>query len=414
MSMNKTRDAKDLIVGLDIGTSKIIAVVAEVTPEGRLSIIGTGGHESRGLKKGVVVNIDTTVGSIQRALEEAELMADCKISRVFTGIAGSHIRSFNSHGMVAIKDREVTQVDIDRVIETARAVNIPTDQHILHILTQEFIIDGQEDVREPLGMSGMRLEVKVHIVTGAVSAAQNIVKCVRRCGLDVGDLILQPLASSLACLTDDEKELGVALVDIGGGTTDIAVFTQGAIRHTAVIPIAGDQITNDIAMALRTPTPEAEDIKTRHGVAMQRLAGADEMIEVPGIGDRGPRSMSRQALAAVIEPRVEELFQLIQQTLRESGYEELLSSGVVLTGGSAALPGLVELGEEMFSMPVRVGSPKYDGSLADVVKGPRYATAIGLLFEGLAQRQHHGRVLQKTGSLKNVAGRMKTWFQGNF
>ena len=414
MSMNKTRDAKDLIVGLDIGTSKIIAVVAEVTPEGRLSIIGTGGHESRGLKKGVVVNIDTTVGSIQRALEEAELMADCKISRVFTGIAGSHIKSFNSHGMVAIKDREVTQVDIDRVIETARAVNIPTDQQILHILTQEFIIDGQEDVREPLGMSGMRLEVKVHIVTGAVSAAQNIVKCVRRCGLDVGDLILQPLASSLACLTDDEKELGVALVDIGGGTTDIAVFTQGAIRHTAVIPIAGDQITNDIAMALRTPTPEAEDIKIRHGVAMQRLAGADEMIEVPGIGDRGPRSMSRQALAAVIEPRVEELFQLIQQTLRESGYEELLSSGVVLTGGSAALPGLVELGEEMFSMPVRVGSPKYDGSLADVVKGPRYATAIGLLFEGLAQRQHHGRVLQKTGSLKNVAGRMKIWFQGNF
>jgi len=414
MSMNKTRDAKDLIVGLDIGTSKIIAVVAEVTPEGRLSIIGTGGHESRGLKKGVVVNIDTTVGSIQRALEEAELMADCKISRVFTGIAGSHIKSFNSHGMVAIKDREVTQYDIDRVIETARAVNIPTDQQILHILTQEFIIDGQEDVREPLGMSGMRLEVKVHIVTGAVSAAQNIVKCVRRCGLEVGDLILQPLASSLACLTDDEKELGVALVDIGGGTTDIAVFTQGAIRHTAVIPIAGDQITNDIAMALRTPTPEAEDIKIRHGVAMQRLAGADEMIEVPGIGDRSPRSMSRQALAAVIEPRVEELFQLIQQTLRESGYEELLSSGVVLTGGSAALPGLVELGEAMFSMPVRVGSPKYEGSLADVVKGPRHATAIGLLFEGLAQRQHHGRVLQKTGSLKNVAGRMKTWFQGNF
>ena len=414
MSMNKTRDAKDLIVGLDIGTSKTIAVVAEATPEGRLQIIGTGSHASRGLKKGVVVNIDTTVGSIQRALEEAELMADCKISRVFTGIAGSHIRSFNSHGMVAIKDREVSQFDIDRVIETARAVNIPTDQQILHILKQEFIIDGQEDVREPLGMSGMRLEVKVHIVTGAVSAAQNIVKCVRRCGLEVGDLILQPLASSLACLTEDEKELGVALVDIGGGTTDIAVFTQGAIRHTAVIPIAGDQITNDIAMALRTPTPEAEDIKIRHGVAMQRLAGGEEMIEVPGIGDRGPRSMSRQALAAVIEPRVEELFQLIQQTLRESGYEELLSSGIVLTGGSAVLPGLMELGEAMFSMPVRVGSPKYEGSLADVVKGPRYATAIGLLYEGLAQRQHHGRVLDKTGSLKNMAGRMKTWFQGNF
>jgi cell division protein FtsA len=412
--MKQTRDAKDLIVGLDIGTSKVIAVVAEVTPEGKLSIIGTGSHESKGLKKGVVVNIDTTVGSIQRALEEAELMADCKIARVFTGIAGSHIKSFNSHGMVAIKDREVSQFDIDRVIETARAVNIPTDQQILHILTQEFIIDGQEDVREPLGMSGMRLEVKVHIVTGAVSAAQNIVKCVRRCGLDVGDLILQPLASSLACLTDDEKELGVALVDIGGGTTDVAVFTQGAIRHTAVIPIAGDQITNDIAMALRTPTPEAEEIKVRHGVALQRLAGADEMIDVPGIGDRGPRSMGRQALAAVIEPRVEELFQLVQQTLRESGYEELLSSGIVLTGGSAALPGLIELGEEMFSMPVRVGNPKYEGSLADVVKGPRYATAIGLLYEGLGQRQHHGRVLEKGGSLRGIAGKMKTWFQGNF
>jgi cell division protein FtsA len=412
--MNKSRDANDLIVGLDIGTSKIVTVVAEVTPEGRMQIIGTGSHESRGLKKGVVVNIDTTVNSIQRALEEAELMADCKISRVYTGIAGSHIKSFNSHGMVAIKDKEVTQFDIDRVIETARAVNIPTDQQILHILTQEFIIDGQEDVREPLGMSGMRLEVKVHIVTGAVSAAQNIVKCVRRCGLEVGDLILQPLASSLACLTEDEKELGVALVDIGGGTTDVAVFTQGAIRHTAVIPIAGDQITNDIAMALRTPTPEAEDIKLRYGVAMQRLAGAEEMIEVPGIGDRGPRSMSRQALAAVIEPRIEELFSLVQQSLRESGYEELLSSGIVLTGGSANLPGMVELGEEMFSMPVRIGSPKYEGSLADVVKSPRHSTAIGLLYEGMAQRQHQGRILQKTGSFKNMAGKMKAWFQGNF
>ncbi|HEY4375220.1 MAG TPA: cell division protein FtsA [Burkholderiales bacterium] len=412
--MNKSRDGSELIVGLDIGTSKIVTVVAEVTPEGRMQIIGTGSHESKGLKKGVVVNIDTTVNSIQRALEEAELMADCKISRVYTGIAGSHIKSFNSHGMVAIKDKEVTQFDIDRVIETARAVNIPTDQQILHILTQEFIIDGQEDVREPLGMSGMRLEVKVHIVTGAVSAAQNIVKCVRRCGLEVGDLILQPLASSLACLTDDEKELGVALVDIGGGTTDVAVFTQGAIRHTAVIPIAGDQITNDIAMALRTPTPEAEDIKIRHGVAMQRLAGAEEMIDVPGIGERGPRSMSRQALAAVIEPRVEELFSLVQQSLRESGYEELISSGVVLTGGASVMPGMVELGEEMFSMPVRVGAPKYDGSLADVVKSPQHSTAIGLLYEGMTQRAHHGRILQKSTSLKNLAGKMKTWFQGNF
>jgi len=409
-----TREHKDLIVGLDIGTSKIVTVVAEVTPEGGLSIIGTGSRESLGLRKGVVVNIEETVASIQRSLEEAELMAGCKISQVYTGIAGSHIKSFNSHGMVAIKDKEVSQADIARVIETARAVNIPTDHQILHVLTQEFIIDGQEDVREPLGMSGVRLEVKVHIVTGAVSAAQNIVKCVRRCGLEVTDLILQPLASSLAVLTDDEKELGVALVDIGGGTTDVAVFTGGAIRHTAVIPIAGAQITNDIAMALRTPTQDAEDIKLRFGVASQRLAGEDDAIEVPGIGDRGPKSMSRQALAAVIEPRVEELFSLVQQSLRDSGYEELLSSGIVLTGGSAQLPGMVELAEEIFSMPARIGLPRYQGGLAEVVKGPRHATAVGLLFEGLAQRQMHGRMLEKTGRFRTVAQRMKDWFTGNF
>src|SRR5476651_185315 len=300
-----TKDAKNLIVGLDIGTSKVVAVVAEVMSDGRHEVIGLGQHESKGLKKGVVVNIEATVQSIQRALEEAELMADCKITNVFTGIAGSHIRSFNSSGMVAIKDKEVTQTDVARVIETAKAVNIPADQQILHILTQEFIIDGQGDVREPLGMSGIRLEVKVHIVTGAVSAAQNIVKCVRRCGLEVSDLILQPLASSLAVLTEDEKELGVCLVDIGGGTTDVAIFREGAIRHTAVIPIAGDQITNDIAMALRTPTQEAEAIKTRHGVALRQLADPNEMIEVPGIGDRAPRVMSRQTLAEVIEPRAE-------------------------------------------------------------------------------------------------------------
>ena len=409
-----TRDQKDIIVGLDIGTSKVVTVVAEVTPEGRLAIIGTGSRESLGLRKGVVVNIEETVRSIQRSLEEAELMAGCKITTAYTGIAGSHIKSFNSHGMVAIKDKEVSQADIARVLETARAVNIPTDHQILHVLTQEFIIDGQEDVREPLGMSGVRLEVKVHIVTGAVSAAQNIVKCVRRCGLEVTDLILQPLASSLAVLTDDEKELGVALVDIGGGTTDVAVFTGGAIRHTAVIPIAGSQITNDIAMALRTPTQDAEDIKLRYGVASQRLAGTDDMIDVPGIGDRGSRSMSRQALAAVIEPRVEELYSLVQQSLRDSGYEELLSSGVVLTGGSSQLPGMVELAEEMFSMPVRIGTPRYQGGLEEVVKGPRHATAVGLLFEGLAQRQQRGRFMEKTGRFRSVAQSMKAWFAGNF
>lgn len=291
-----TRDIKDLIVALDIGTSKVVAVVAEILPEGRFEVLGLGQHESRGMRKGVVVNIETTVNSIQRALEEAELMADCKIRDVYAGIAGSHIRSFNSSGMVAVKDKEVTATDVARVIETAKAVNIPTDQQVLHVLTQEFIVDGQEDIREPIGMSGLRLEVRVHIVTGAVSAAQNIVKCVRRCGLEVQDLILQPLASSLACLTADEKELGVVLVDIGGGTTDVAIFTGGAIRHTAVIPIAGDQITNDIAAMLRTPTPDAEEIKLRYGVAKQVLARPDEAVEVPGLGDRGPRQVKRQAL----------------------------------------------------------------------------------------------------------------------
>jgi cell division protein FtsA len=409
-----TRETKDLIVGLDIGTSKVVAVVAEMQPDGRYEVVGLGQHESRGLKKGVVVNIETTVASIQRALEEAELMADCKIRNVYTGIAGSHIRSFNSIGMVAIKDKEVTDADVARVIETAKAVNIPTDQQILHVLAQEFIIDGQEDIREPIGMSGVRLDVKVHIVTGAVSAAQNIIKCVRRCGLEVQDLILQPLASSSAVLTDDEKELGVALVDIGGGTTDIAIFTGGSIRHTAVIPIAGDQITNDVAMALRTPTPDAEDIKLRYGIAKQVLADPDDKIEVPGIGDRGPRSLSRQALAAVIEPRVEELFSLVQQVIRESGYEELLSSGVVITGGTSMLRGMAELGEDIFLKPVRIGVPGYSGGLADVVRTPRYATVLGLLEEARIQRQRGRKVAEQSGSFKETLRRMKEWFLGNF
>ncbi len=409
-----TKDTKDLIVGLDIGTSKVVAVVAELQADGRFDVIGMGQHESKGLKKGVVVNIETTVASIQRALEEAELMADCKIRDVYTGIAGSHIKSFNSSGMVAIKDKEVTAMDVARVVETAKAVSIPGDQQMLHVLTQEFIVDGQEDVREPLGMSGMRLEVKVHIVTGAVSAAQNIVKCVRRCGLEVQDLILQPLASSLAVLTDDEKELGVVLVDVGGGTTDIAIFTGGAIRHTAVIPIAGDQITNDIAMALRTPTADAEDIKVSHGTAKQVLANADDMIEVPGIGERGPRMLSRQALAAVIEPRVEELFSLVQQVVRESGYEELLSSGVVLTGGTALMDGMVELGEDIFLKPVRLGVPDYVGNLSDVVKSPRFSTAMGLLQEARVQRLRGRRVASTRGGVKDIFQRMREWFVGNF
>jgi cell division protein FtsA len=408
-----SKENKDLIVALDIGTSKVVAIVAERFADDRIEIIGMGNQDSRGLKKGVVVNIEATVNSIQRALQEAELMADCKIRDVYAGIAGSHIRSFNSTGLVPIKDREVTALDVERAIETAKAVNIPADQQILHILTQEFIIDGQGDVREPLGMSGVRLEVKVHIVTGAVSAAQNIVKCVRRCGLEVSDLILQPLASSIAVLSDDEKDLGVALVDIGGGTTDLAIFTGGAIRHTAVLPIAGDQITNDIAMALRTPTQDAEEIKRRYGCALRSMADPADEFEVPGLGERGPRKLSRHALAEVIEPRVDELYQLVQQALRQSGYEELLSSGIVLTGGSSVMQGMIELGEEIFHMPIRVGIPKYVGGLSNVVQSPRYATAIGLLLEGVTQRQRQQQS-QSGGSVKQVLRRMREWFQGNF
>ncbi|TXI25238.1 MAG: cell division protein FtsA [Nitrosomonas sp.] len=411
--MNKPKVERDLIVGLDIGTSKIVAIVAEIRPEGGFEIVGLGSYPSRGLKKGVVVNIETTVSAIQRALEEVELMADCKISEVYTGIAGSHIRGFNSHGMVAIKDKEVTAFDVEKVMETAKAVNIPADQQILHILNQEFIVDGQEDVREPIGMSGIRLEVKVHIVTGAVSAAQNIIKCVHRCGLEVRDLILQPLASAIAVLSDDEKDLGVCLVDIGGGTTDIAVFTNGAIRHTSVIPIAGDQITNDIAMALRTPTKDAEDIKCRYGCALRGLADVREMIEVPDVGNRGARQLSKQTLAEVIEPRVEELYLLIQAELRRSGFEQLLSSGIVITGGTSSLQGMVELWEEIFHMPVRLGLPKYSGGLEEVVKTPRYSTGIGLIMAGIDEQRHHHNHL-KGGSAKQVFARMKGWFQKNF
>ncbi|MDC8445340.1 MAG: cell division protein FtsA [Nitrosomonas sp.] len=412
--MSKARESRNLIVGLDIGTSKIVAIVAEILPEGGFEIIGLGTHPSRGLKKGVVANIETTVNAIQRALEEAELMADCKINEVFTGIAGSHIKGINSDGMVPIKDKEVTEEDVERVMEAAKAVNIPADQQILHILNQEFIIDGQEDVREPVGMSGIRLEVKVHIVTGAVSSAQNIVKCVHRCGLEVRDLILQPLASAMAVLTDDEKDLGVCLVDIGGGTTDIAVFTNGAIRHTAVIPIAGDQVTNDIAMALRTPTKNAEDLKCRYGCALRSLADTNEMIEVPDVGNRGSRQLSVQTLAEVIEPRAEELYTMVQAELRRSGYEELLSSGIVITGGCASLRGMVELGEEIFHMPVRLGVCHYKGNLQEVVHTPRYSTGVGLIMAGIEHLKHHHYMRLQGGSAKQIFTRMKNWFHKNF
>jgi len=408
------KDSKNLVVGLDVGTSKIVAIVAEIGPEGELNVIGLGTQPSRGLKRGVVVNIEATMASIQRVLEEAELMADCRIGAVTTGIAGSHIRSLNSSGMVAIKEGEVQQADIDRVIETAKAIAIPNDQQILHILPQEFIIDGQDDVREPLGMSGVRLEVKVHIVTGAVSAVENIAKCVRRCGLQLNDIVLQPLASAAAVLNDDEKELGVCLMDIGGGTTDIAVFAGGAIRHTAVIPIAGDQVTNDIAMTLRTPTKEAEELKIRHGCALRQLADANDIVEVPGVGERSPRKLSRPMLAEVIEPRIEELYTLVQSELRRSGFEELLSSGVVITGGTSMLQGMAELGEEVFHLPCRIGIPSYVGGLADVVRSPRYSTAVGLLQYGRDQWMRAEAARAQVKGIGGVAERMRQWFKANF
>ncbi|MCZ2497887.1 cell division protein FtsA [Xylophilus sp. Kf1] len=407
------KEYKDLVVGLDIGTAKVMAVVAEVMSDGQLKLAGLGVAPSNGLKRGVVVNIDATVQSIQQALKEAELMADCKITRVYTGITGSHIRGLNSSGMVAVKDKEVTPADVARVVETAKAINISTDQRLLLVEPQEFVIDGQ-DVREPIGMSGIRLEAKVHIVTGAQSAAENIIKCVRRCGLDVEQLMLNPLASSQAVLTDDERELGVAVVDIGAGTTDVAIFTNGAIRHTAVIPIAGDLITSDIAMALRTPTKDAEDIKVESGCAKQLLADPEAQVEVPGLGDRGPRMLSRQALAGVIEPRVEEIFSLVQQVIRESGYEEMLSSGIVLTGGSAVMPGMVELAEDIFLKPVRRGVPKYRSALADMVSQPRAATVMGLMEEARLARMRGFKVAQKHGSVKTAFGRFKDFIVGNF
>ncbi len=407
------KEYKDIVVGLDIGTAKIMVVVAEVQQGGHLKLAGLGVAPSNGLKRGVVVNIDATVQSIQQALKEAELMADCRIGRVYTGITGSHIRGINSSGMVAIKDREVTPTDVARVIETAKAINISTDQRLLLVEPQEFIIDGQ-DVREPIGMSGIRLEAKVHIVTGAQSAAENIIKCVRRCGLEVEQLMLNPLASSLSVLTEDEKELGVACVDIGAGTTDVAIFTNGAIRHTAVIPIAGDLITSDIAMALRTPTKDAEDIKVESGFAKQLLADPETQVEVPGLGDRGPRMLGRQALAGVIEPRIEEIFSLVHQVLRESGCEEVLSSGIVLTGGSSIMPGMVELGEDIFLKPVRRGVPKYASALSDMVAQPRAATVMGLLEEARLARMRGFKVAQKNGSMKTAMGRVKDWFIGNF
>jgi cell division protein FtsA len=404
----------NLIVGLDIGTSKVAAIVGDLKEDGEIEVIGIGSQPSRGLKKGVVVNLEATVQSIQRAIEEAESMAGCRIHSVYAGIAGSHISSMNSHGIVAIKDKEVTQSDVDRVIDSARAVAIPADQKILHILPQEFVIDRQEGIKEPIGMSGIRLEARVHIVTGAVSAAQNIEKCIRRCGLEVDDVILEQLASAHAVLAEDEKELGVCLVDIGGGTTDIAVFTDGAIRHTAVIPIAGDQVTNDIAVALRTPAQYAEEIKIKYACALTQLAKLEETIEVPSIGDRPSRQISKLNLAEIVEPRYEELLLLVQAELRRSGFEDLIAAGIVLSGGSAKVEGLVDLAEEIFHMPVRLGLPQFVTGLGDVIRNPAYSTGVGLLLFGRQHGPHGERGPMGEGGFKRMLSKMKSWFQGNF
>jgi len=416
--------ANNMVVALDIGTSKVVCLVGEVTPEGMIEIVGVGTQPSSGLKRGVVVNIESTVNSIQRAVEEAELMAGCKIRGVTVGIAGSHIRSLNSHGIVAVRDREVADQDMDRVIDAARAVAIPADQQILHILPQEYLIDNQEGIKEPLGMSGVRLEAKVHLVTGAANAIQNIEKCVRRCGLDVDAVVLEQLASSYSVLTDDEKDLGVCMVDIGGGTTDIAVFTAGSIRHTAVIPVAGDQVTSDIAMALRTPTQHAEKIKIKYACALAELARADEMIKVPSVGDRPPRDLSRQALAEVVVPRYEELFSLIQSELRRSGFEDLVAAGIVLAGGTAKMEGAIELAEEIFHMPVRLARPQGIRGMEEQLISPVYATSIGLLHHA---KQDMGPVSRPVAELEDfietghepvvsegLFTRMKNWLQGNF
>lgn len=405
---------KDLLVGIDIGTSKVVTLVGEMSSDGKLNIIGFGSHPSQGLKRGVVVNIESTVNSIQRSVEDAELMAGCEIYSAYTGIAGSHIRSINSHGIVAIRDHEVSQNDVERVIDAAKAIAIPADQKILHVLPQEFIIDNQDSIREPIGMSGVRLEAKVHIVTGAVSAAQNIVKCMKRCGLATSDIVLEQFASSQSILSEDEKELGVCMIDIGGGTSDIAIFTDGAIRHTAVIPIAGDQVTNDIAIALRTPMRNAEDIKIKYGCALQDLVDTNQMIDIPMIGDRVGRRLPQRALAEVVEARYEELFNLALNELQRSRLEDFIAAGIVLTGGASKITGAQELAERVFKMPVRIGSPDDVSGLSDIVHNPIYATGVGLLMYGSRQRQNQREGVIHQPSMKSLWARMKNWFQGNF
>jgi cell division protein FtsA len=405
---------KALVVGLDIGTSKVVTVVGETQADGTLEVIGLGSHPSRGLKRGVVVDIEATEHSIQRAVEEAELMADCEIRGVFAGIAGNHIRGYNSHGIVAIKDKEVSEGDVDRVLDAARAVAVPSDQRILHVLPQEYVIDNQDGIRQPIGMSGIRLEAYVHVVTAAMSATQNLNKCIARCGLQADELILQQIASSRAVLSDDEKDLGVALVDMGAGTSDLAVFTQGAIRHTSCIPIAGDLVTNDIAVALRTPTQHAEDIKIKYACALEQLARADESIQVPSVGERQSRRLARQTLAQVVEARYREIFTMIQAELRRSGFENMIRAGLVLTGGAARMEGVVELAEEIFHVPVRLGVPHSVTGLSEVLTNPIFSAGVGLLQYGGQLERIPGKTLVNGTGGDDWWSRLRSWFRGEF
>lgn len=411
------KSQSEVVVGLDIGTTKICAVVGEINRDG-LRILGFGTHPSSGLRKGVVINIESTVNSIRKAVEEAELMADREIRKVYAGIAGGHVQGFNSHGVIALKDREVTPADVKRVIEAAKAVAIPLDREVLHIIPQEYIIDDQDGIREPLGMSGVRFEAKVHIVTGAVSSAQNIVKCCNRAGLDVADIILEPLASAEAVLTEDEKELGVALVDMGGGTTDIAVVAGGSVRHTSVLTLGGNHVTNDIAMGLRTPAAEAERIKRRHACALTSLVGKDETIEVPGVGGRKSRILNRRILAEIVEPRVEEIFSLVRQDIMDRGMEDLVVSGVVLCGGSSLLNGCTDVAEHVFGLPVRLGVPKQMDGIIDALRDPAYATGVGLVLYA-ARTMEHGEIGRNLSESDNnlfakITRKMKHWFKDFF
>ena len=401
---------EELIVGLDIGTTKVCVIVAEPNDSG-IDIVGIGTHPSRGLRRGVVVDIDATVESIKHAVEEAELMADCEISSVYAGIAGSHIRAFNSHGVVAVKDHEVAPGDVKRVIDAAKAVSIPMDREVIHVIPKEFIIDDQDGIREPLGMSGVRLEAQIHIVTAAVTSAQNIVKCANKAGLNVIDIVLEPLASAEACLAEDERELGVCLIDIGGGTTDVAVYSEGSIVHTSVLGLGGAHVSNDIAVGLRTPFDEAERVKKKFGVASARFLGSDDVISVPSVGGRRPREVSRKLLCEIIEPRIDEILSLARQSLVKEGLEDRIPSGVVMTGGCSALEGVPDLAEEIFETPVRCGIPTRVGGLQDVVRGPMYSTGVGLVLFGTHQDRENTRFRIRDESIfGRVKQRMRDWF----